>query len=160
MPEHTPAPTPARSLYGFFMYVFSKTLMGIYLIWAIVPDCYLHYLSIYYYPLKYWSTAVPIQCLVALTLFAFLIYPSFNLILTTNIDSINTIQDPFSQYVSEVNTNTVYVKTMCCCIEGSKCKKRCLVSPKEFKDNTVPPLHDLNISMVCRKMYLNKQTLK
>ncbi|XP_013186488.2 phosphatidylinositol N-acetylglucosaminyltransferase subunit P [Amyelois transitella] len=160
MPEHTPAPTPARSLYGFFMYVFSKTLMGIYLIWAFVPDYYLHYFSIYYYPLKYWSTAVPIQCLVALTLYAFFIYPSFNLILTTKIDSINTIQDSFSQYASADSKLPCNVETVCCCTDVSKCRKGCVLSPREYQENTVPPLHDLNISMVCRKMYLNNETSK
>ncbi|KAM3963391.1 phosphatidylinositol N-acetylglucosaminyltransferase subunit P-like [Aphomia sociella] len=159
MPEHTPAPTPARSLYGFFMYVFSKTMLGIYLIWAFVPDYCLHYLNIYYYPVKYWSVAVPIQCLVALTLFVFFIYPSLNMIMTLDIDSANTIRDPFSHYNKVMTKNNYNHDNFCICADESKClKNEYTVIPKDYKENTVPPLNDLNISNVCKKIYLNKET--
>lgn len=160
MPEHTPAPTPARSLYGFFMYVFSNMMLGIYLIWAFIPDSWLHYFNIYYYPVKYWATAVPIQCLVALTLFTFFIYPSFNLILTSTIDSINTIRDPFSHYTHVIKKNPCGSSQVskCSCVDGNRCMKNSIPTPREIKENTVPPLRDLNISFVCKKMYLKKQT--
>ncbi|CAG9783755.1 unnamed protein product [Diatraea saccharalis] len=155
MPEHTPAPTHARSLYGFFMYLFSKTILGIYCIWAFVPDEYLHYFNIYYYPQKYWSTAVPIQCLMALTLFVFIIYPSSNLILTPSIDSINTICDPYSRTTNKI-TITERHSVNCVCHELSKCKRKFYISSIS-PENTVPQLQDLNIKSVCRKLYLNKQ---
>nr|XP_021181373.1 phosphatidylinositol N-acetylglucosaminyltransferase subunit P [Helicoverpa armigera]XP_049694997.1 phosphatidylinositol N-acetylglucosaminyltransferase subunit P [Helicoverpa armigera] len=154
MPEHTPAPTPARSLYGFFMYLFSKTMLFIYCIWAITPDAYLHYFNIYYYPQKYWSTAIPIQCLVALTIFAFLIYPSSNLMLTANIDSINTISDPHAHYECETNENNNNTLESCICTDVNKCMKYCHVTSNEdLEENTVPQLRDLNIRLVCKKLY-------
>lgn len=154
MPEHTPAPTPARSLYGFFMYLFSKTMLVMYCIWAITPDSYLHYFNIFYYPLKYWSTAIPIQCLVALTIFTFLIYPSSNLILTVDIDSINTISDPFAHYTCKRIENNVLDD--CICTDVNKCAKYTHVtSHEELEENTVPQLRDLNIRYVCKKLYLN-----
>ncbi|XP_045785290.1 phosphatidylinositol N-acetylglucosaminyltransferase subunit P [Maniola jurtina] len=156
MPEHTPAPTPSRSLYGFFMFVFSKIILAIYCIWAITPDYYLHYLNIYYYPQKYWSTAVPIQCLVALTIFAFLVYPSSNLMLTTNIDSIKTIQDSFSQFNNEMfETHYKTLNNVCICKDHDKCMKHnYIATPKELKENTVPQLKEYNISFISRKLYL------
>ncbi|XP_049867690.1 phosphatidylinositol N-acetylglucosaminyltransferase subunit P [Pectinophora gossypiella] len=157
MPEHTPAPTPARSLYGFFMYLFSNTALALYCAWAFIPDSWLHYFNIYYYPQKYWATAVPIQCLVALTMFAFLIYPSLNLMMMTSIDSINTISDPMSHYSVKINENTPKISNACVCTDDRKCMKDSYsASPQDLNENTVPPLHDLNIRFVCKKLYLNK----
>ncbi|XP_045445477.1 phosphatidylinositol N-acetylglucosaminyltransferase subunit P isoform X1 [Melitaea cinxia] len=157
MPEHTPAPTPARSLYGFFMYLFSKTILAIYCIWTIIPDSYLHYLKIYYYPQKYWSIAVPIQCLVGLTMFAFLVYPSSNLMLTTKIDSLSSIHDSFSQVGRRRVENRSTTNHSCICINETKCMKHTyLASAKELKENTVPKLEDLDIRFVCKKLYMYK----
>lgn len=154
MAEHTPAPTPARSLYGFFMFLFSKTALIVYFIWAFVPDFYLHYFNIYYYPDKYWATAIPIECLVALTLFAFLIYPSSNLILTCPIDNLNTIADPLSKNNIKVNKKVMPSNNICVCADEHKCKLLNSISPNTA-ENTVPQLQDLNIRFVCRKLYLN-----
>lgn len=156
MPEHTPAPTPARSIYGFFMFLFSKTILGIYCVWAFVPDEYLHYFNIYYYPQKYWATAVPIQCLVALTIFVFFIMPSMNWLLTTRIDSVNTFSDQITQYSVIVNNNDCKTSETCICTDENKCMKHSYIATvNDFNENTVPQLHDLNIRFVCQKMYLN-----
>ncbi|XP_072943463.1 phosphatidylinositol N-acetylglucosaminyltransferase subunit P [Epargyreus clarus] len=157
MSEHTPAPTPARSLYGFFMYLLSKTVLAIYLIWALTPDYYLHYFNIYYYPQRYWATAVPIQCLVALTIFAFFVYPSSNLMLTSKIDGISTISDCFSQEGAENFRSNNIKSSKCICVNEKKCKKYSFsTSIRETKEDGVPLLHDLNIRVVCKKLYLNK----
>ncbi|XP_047101131.1 uncharacterized protein LOC124719961 isoform X2 [Schistocerca piceifrons] len=37
MPEHTPAPTPARAVYGFVLYLASVTSAALFLLWAYVP---------------------------------------------------------------------------------------------------------------------------
>ncbi|XP_023947676.1 phosphatidylinositol N-acetylglucosaminyltransferase subunit P [Bicyclus anynana] len=155
MPEHTPAPTPSRSLYGFFMFVFSKIILIIYCIWAVTPDNYLHYINIYYYPQKYWSTAVPIQCLVALTIFAFFVYPSSNLMLTTSIDSMKTVRDSFSQYDNQnLETNYETLDNICICKDHNKCMKHSYIAtPKEFRDNTVPQLKEYDVSYISRKLY-------
>ncbi|CAH2086463.1 unnamed protein product [Euphydryas editha] len=157
MPEHTPAPTPARSLYGFFMYLFSKIILAVYCIWAITPDSYLHYLNIYYYPQKYWAIAVPIQCLVGLTMFAFLVYPSSNLKLTTKINSLNSICDNFRQIDRKSIENHSSLNYSCICMNKTKCMKYTyLASAKELEENAVPKLEDLDIRLVCKKLYLYK----
>lgn len=157
MPEHTPAPTPARSLYGFFLYLFSKTMLFLYCAWVFIPDEYLHYINIYYYPQKYWATAVPIQCLVALTLFAFIIYPSSNLMLTVNMDSINTIKDSHSRYSVPTPKYTSHVSDKCICKDSNKCfMNEYKALPKNLAQNSVQPLQDLDIRLVCKKLYLNK----
>lgn len=156
MPEHTPAPTPSRSLYGFFMYLFSKIILLVYCIWAIVPDQCLHYLNIHYYPQKYWATAVPIQCLVGLTMFAFFVYPSSNLMLTVRINSINTILDHYNQDDNKVIKTKCSVKNVCICKDETKCfKNNYLATSKELKENTVPKLKDLDARFVSKRLYLN-----
>lgn len=157
MPEHTPAPTPSRSLYGFFLYLFSKTALGLYCVWAFIPDKYLHYFNIYYYPQKYWATAVPIQCLIALTLFAIFIYPSMNFMLMTHIDSVNTMSDPISSYSVKSNENPYKIPDMCICTNEHGCMKHNYsATTQDLNENTVPPLHDLNIRFVCKKLYSNR----
>lgn len=156
MAEHTPAPTPARSLYGFFMFLFSKTALVIYFFWAFVPDFYLHYFNIYYYPDKYWATAIPIQCLIALTLFAFFIYPSSNFIMTCPIDNLNTILDPLSHNNMKTNKKIMLLSNKCICADEHKCRILSGIPPITV-NNTVPQLQDLNIRFVCRKLYLNNK---
>lgn len=159
MPEHTPAPTPARSLYGFFMYLFSKTILGVYCIWAFTPDSYLHMFNIYYYPQKYWATAIPIQFLVALTMFAFFIYPSSNMILTSSLDNINTIVDPSSHYkAKKVIKRKCSVAMSCICMGDNKCIIDSYNELPDHEESTVPLLHDLDIRYVCRKLYFNKNS--
>lgn len=158
MPEHTPAPTPARSLYGFFMYLFSKTILVVYCVWAFIPDECLHHFNIYYYPQKYWSTAIPIQCLLALTLFAFIIYPSSNLMLTVSMNSTKTIQDTQSQF-STASSSNPFKPTTCICTDISKCLKNKFVSPPTsvIYEHSVPPLQDLDVRYVSRKLYLKSK---
>lgn len=162
MPEHTPAPTSSRSLYGFFMYLFSKIILIVYCIWAFTPDYYLHYLNIHYYPQKYWATAVPIQCLVGLTMFAFFVYPSSNLILTSEIDSANIIHDQYKNESSKITINNYSKNLMnqCICKDRNKCMKyNFKIDSKELHENTVPKLKDLDISFVSKRLYLNKKIL-
>lgn len=125
--EHTPAPYRPRSVYGYALYIGSNMLFILYLIWAIVPDEILqNCLGLTYWPSKYWAVAIPIWALTALATFAFLIYPAINLLMTPDVDDIKTITDKYSQRRREV-------------IPGG-----------------IPPVSDIPITEVCRKLYLTK----
>lgn len=94
MPEHTPAPTPARAVYGFGVFLLFKTLFILYVIWVYVPKQFLEEtLGLTYLPDKYFALFIPILIMVALWLFAFCIYPMMGFAKTANIDSIETIRD-------------------------------------------------------------------
>ncbi|XP_055376597.1 uncharacterized protein LOC129608864 [Condylostylus longicornis] len=96
MSEHSPAPTPARAVYGFALFLLSHTLFIIYLIYAYVPKSILEdKLGLYYLPDKYFALIIPVLFLVCLTLFAFFIYPSINLMMTPRIDQLETITDKY-----------------------------------------------------------------
>lgn len=97
MAEHTPAPTPNRAVYGFAWFLFFKTLFILYLLWAFVPAHILdEKLGLTSLPSKYFALYIPILVLCALTIFAFLIYPPWNLAMQDDIDSLNTLTDQFS----------------------------------------------------------------
>lgn len=160
MPEHTPAPTSSRSLYGFFMYMFSKIVLIVYCIWAFIPDYYLHNLNIHYYPQKYWATAVPIQCLVGLTMFAFFVYPSSNLMLTSKVNSVKTIHDQYNKENSKVIKNKYSLNNLCICKNRKTCMKyNYVISSKELHEDIVPKLKDLDISYVSKRLYLNNKII-
>ena len=40
-PEHSPAPTPSRAVYGFVLYLLSYFFLLLYFVWALVPDTFL-----------------------------------------------------------------------------------------------------------------------
>lgn len=94
MPEHTPAPTPHRAVYGFAVFLLFKTLLTLYIFWAFVPDNILeNTFTITYLPDKYFAVLLPPLVMMSLMFFAFLIYPALNLSITANVDSVSTIRD-------------------------------------------------------------------
>ncbi|EDV42882.1 uncharacterized protein Dana_GF19935 [Drosophila ananassae] len=91
MPEHSPAPTPHRAVYGFAFYMLFTVLFFIYVAWAFIPiEFGLHS----YLPDKYFAVFVPFLVIVFAWFFAFLIYPAINLSMTVNVDAISSVVDP------------------------------------------------------------------
>ncbi|XP_015116890.1 phosphatidylinositol N-acetylglucosaminyltransferase subunit P-like [Diachasma alloeum] len=128
MSEHTPAPYRPRSVYGYALYIGSNMLFFLYLVWGVVPENFLHEkLGLTYWPLKYWAVAIPIWALTAIAIFAFIIYPGINMLMTPDIDDIRTIKDQYSLVQSEH-------------IPGG-----------------IPPVSDVPITDVCRRLYLRER---
>lgn len=94
MSEPTPGPTPNRAVYGFAWFLFSKTLFVLYIIWALIPD-YIQrdVFGLTYLPDKYFAMILPVFVLTALTFFAFLIYPPWNLAMQDDINDLHTLRD-------------------------------------------------------------------
>ncbi|KAH8383606.1 hypothetical protein KR009_009597 [Drosophila setifemur] len=91
MPEHSPAPTPHRAVYGFAFYMLFSVLFVVYVAWALLPiEFGLHS----YLPDKYFAVFVPFLVLVFAWFFAFLIYPAINLSMTVKVDEITSVVDP------------------------------------------------------------------
>ncbi|EDV93696.1 phosphatidylinositol N-acetylglucosaminyltransferase subunit P [Drosophila grimshawi] len=89
MPEHSPAPTPHRAIYGFAFYMLFSVLFFVYVAWAYLPvELGLHS----YLPDKYFAVFVPVLILVGVS-FAVIIYPAINLSMTPNIDSVASVVD-------------------------------------------------------------------
>lgn len=121
MPEHTPAPTPARAVYGFALFLLFKTLFILYVIWVYVPKKFLEEtLGLTYLPDKYFALFIPILIMVALWLFAFCIYPMMGFSKTAEIDSIETICDAHTIRLCRFVDN-----------EGRKCTEKIDNKPKD-----------------------------
>uniref|UniRef100_A0A1B0C9Q9 PIG-P domain-containing protein n=3 Tax=Lutzomyia longipalpis TaxID=7200 RepID=A0A1B0C9Q9_LUTLO len=68
-----------------------------YVIWALVPDTILRDMfSLTYLPDKYFAIFIPMLILVAVSFFAFFIYPGINLTLTPDINDVSTVRDSFA----------------------------------------------------------------
>ncbi|KAK0080332.1 hypothetical protein PV325_014143, partial [Microctonus aethiopoides] len=125
MAKHTPAPYRPRSVYGYALYIGSNMVFFLYLVWAVVPDQFLHEkLGLTYWPLKYWAIALPIWVLTAVATFIFVIYPAMNMVMTPDIDDMRTIKDEYS------------------------------LVQNGYVPGGIPPVSDIPIADVCRKLYL------
>ncbi|XP_059218553.1 phosphatidylinositol N-acetylglucosaminyltransferase subunit P [Stomoxys calcitrans] len=90
MPEHSPAPTPHRAVYGYSFYLLVITLFIFYVLWALLPT---KQFGLSYLPDKYFAVLLPMLVLVGLAFFAFFIYPAINMSLTPDIDAMSSVVD-------------------------------------------------------------------
>lgn len=161
MPEHTPAPTPIRAVYGFVMYLSFQIFFIIYLIWALVPEEYFTWIGITFLPQRYWAITVPIYSLTVLTLFAFIIYPSLGLCMTPDLDDWRTIRDKVGsrrkkngeKFIGEMSETSAG----CICENKDKCFKEFYEKVKiSTVDKKIPKLYDLDMWDVSEHLYLKK----
>lgn len=157
MPQHTPAPTPTRAVYGFVMYLSFEIFFIIYLIWAIVPDEYFELVGITFLPQRYWAVAVPIYFLIVLTIFAFVIYPAMGWYMTPDVDDLRTIRDNIGSkkkcnYVHERNQSN---KGNCICTNKEKCYKEYYHTVQSAVVNkSIPRLRDIDMWEVSENLFL------
>lgn len=124
-PEHTPAPTSGRAVYGFCLFLLINTLFIIYIFWAFIPTKILeNQLGLNYLPDKYFALYIPILILCGTTIFAFFIYPSLSLSITPDIDSECTIRDKYTIYRCQFYD-----------IDGKKCNNK--VTSKSLISNKI-----------------------
>lgn len=122
--DHSPSPTPERAVYGFVFYLASFVCFAVYVIWAYIPDPWLHCIGLTYWPQKYWAVAVPVYICMTIIL-AFVAYTGLILLKTAPITDVSTITDDKAVYSSEFDKNP----------------------------DCLPPLQDLDISTVNRLLY-------
>ncbi|KAL8500542.1 hypothetical protein ACS0TY_020215 [Phlomoides rotata] len=91
--EHGPK---LSEVYGFVGSITTVVFTAIFIIWAYVPDHWLHSIGIYYYPSRYWALAVPTYVMVAIVL-AVTFYISANFMATPPPTSLNSMFDEFSR---------------------------------------------------------------
>lgn len=156
MPEHTPAPTPSRAVYGFAMYLSFRIFFIVYLVWAIIPQSWFEYFHITCFPQRYWAVAIPIYITTAVLIFGLVIYPSINLCMTPDFDDINTIIDKTIEqrnsckHVFEIQDD----KGACICRDKEKCgKQQYLKISKDFHLKCVPSATDLDVIEVSKIFY-------
>ncbi|KAL0464303.1 UNVERIFIED_CONTAM: Phosphatidylinositol N-acetylglucosaminyltransferase subunit P [Sesamum latifolium] len=91
--EHGPK---LSEVYGFVGSITTVVSTVIFIIWAYVPDRWLHSIGIYYYPSRYWALAVPTFFSVTVVL-AIGFYIGVNFMATPPPTSLNSMFDEFSR---------------------------------------------------------------
>lgn len=125
MTEHSPSQTAERAIYGFVLYLSSWVCLGLYIIWAYIPDKWLHAIGLTYWPQKYWAIAAPTY-LCVLGVFCLVFYVARNFMITKPLNSCHTISDEFSRF---------------------------LPSGDHLHKDSIPPISDIHISDVNDILY-------
>ncbi|CAG9769200.1 unnamed protein product [Ceutorhynchus assimilis] len=157
MPEHTPAPTPSRAVYGFVMFLSFNIFFLVYLVWAIVPETYFEQIGIDFLPQRHWAVSIPIYFLTVLAIFAFLIYPSLGLLMTPDIDDLQTITDEVGSRRKKngMKLHTTPIKGDCVCKDKENCWKEYYeLRSEEAIQKKIPVVKDLDIWDVSEHLYL------
>ncbi|XP_048336111.1 phosphatidylinositol N-acetylglucosaminyltransferase subunit P isoform X2 [Ziziphus jujuba] len=86
----------SSEVYGFVGSITTIVATAVFLVWAYVPESWLHSIGISYYPSRYWALAVPTYTIMAIVL-ALGFYIGLNFMSTPPPTSLNTMFDEFSR---------------------------------------------------------------
>ncbi|CAL1547171.1 unnamed protein product [Lymnaea stagnalis] len=138
--EHSPSPTPQRAIYGFVLYLASFIGSGLYIVWAYVPDAWLHSIGLTYWPQKYWAVALPVYFCAAVIL-SYIAYTGLILIKTHALTDVSSITDVHAIF-EDIQLRHSDVHAVC---EDIHLRH----------SDAIPPLRDLDISTVNILLYTN-----
>jgi len=159
MPEHTPAPTPSRAVYGFVMFLSFNIFFVVYLIWALVPESYFEQIGIDFLPQRHWAVSVPIYILTVLFVFAFCIYPSLGLLMTPHLNDIRTITDHIGRKTknkkNESSLDFSPKDVECVCRDKENCwKEYYKLGSQVAAEKKLPVVKDLDMWDISEHLYL------
>ncbi|CAM8946547.1 unnamed protein product [Rhodiola kirilowii] len=125
------SPKPSE-VYGFVGSITTIVATVIFLIWAYLPESWLHYLGVYYYPSKYWVLAVPAFAIMTI-ISALGFYLGLNFMQTPPPASFNTIFDEYSREPSVYEAST------------------------DGEEQPIDPMYDIDIHKVNRLMFTDSE---
>eukprot|EP00916_Digyalum_oweni_P006337 GHVL01010918.1.p1 GENE.GHVL01010918.1~~GHVL01010918.1.p1 ORF type:complete len:138 (-),score=5.77 GHVL01010918.1:1080-1439(-) len=87
-------------VYGFVSWIVSFISMGLWVIWAYVPENMLHFMGISLYPSKYWAIAAPMS-FCSFVLIGFISYNALSCLISPPINSFSLIRDSHSRRIPD-----------------------------------------------------------
>jgi len=127
----SPSPTPERAIYGFVMYLFSMILIAVYLVWALIPEEMLDSIGLTYFPNKHWALSAPVF-MVSAFFSVPVVYSALTLLNTKPLNSITTITDGAAHELKD---------------------------PADLPAGAIPPIADIDLAIINRKLYMNNETI-
>ncbi|KAH0826703.1 PIG-P-domain-containing protein [Lanmaoa asiatica] len=121
----------APEFYGFVAWSSTSVLFVIYVLWALLPDEYIFWLGVKWYPSREWSLLLPAYSVV-LVLLAYFVYFSLAITFTPSFGDVSAIVDG-KGHLPELVTPNPYLKHADTAI--------------------VPELYDIPIGIVNRVLY-------
>lgn len=115
-------------VYGFAIWILSFVGFGLSLLWAYLPESFLHEVGWTYYPSQYWAVALPAY-LVTMIPVVLLGYVGYNLRHTNSLNDIHTMTDMYSRPLTRP------------------------VSHLELLDARMPEIADIPVHVVNRILY-------
>ncbi|KAF5446091.1 hypothetical protein F2P56_031747 [Juglans regia] len=125
--KHGPKPS---EVYGFVGSITTVVATVIFLAWAYVPEAWLHYIGIFYYPSRYWALTGPVYVMMTIVL-ALGFYVGLNFMSTPYPTSLNTMFDEFSREPSS------------------------FISSMDGDDRPIEPISDIGITKINDLMFNN-----
>ncbi|KAK2464272.1 hypothetical protein APHAL10511_003729 [Amanita phalloides] len=128
-------PSRAPEFHGFVAWTSTVLLFALYLLWALLPDEYIIWLGIRWYPNREWALLFP-SWTVVLVLFTYFAYSMLAIARTPSFNDISSVSDPHSRLqapkLSQNQQNPFMTATM---------------------PDAAPEIHDMPIGMINRVLY-------
>eukprot|EP01018_Ginkgo_biloba_P010475 Gb_18801 [translate_table: standard] len=90
-------------VYGFVGSISTIVAIGLFFLWAYLPEPWLHILGITYYPSRYWALAIPAYAMVTIV-FVVAFYLSLNRVATVPPASWNSLFDEHTRNASRIKS--------------------------------------------------------
>ncbi|TFK72475.1 PIG-P-domain-containing protein [Pluteus cervinus] len=136
---YPPIPSPeyrsrAPEFYGFVAWTSTSLLFILYVLWALLPDEYIIWLGVHWYPNREWAILIPAWA-TALAMFTYTTYSSMAIAATPSFSEMNSVTDNKGSFPSD--STSPYVLAA--------------------QPNAIPELYDIPIGLVNQVVHRSKK---